>query len=203
MRFGVSLLAGMAAVGLSSVASAASFDFTGKDRLADGQYDTASFLDSGVSLTVSPTGNSTKVVGYWEGLGAFSRGTDLGTFDDCCVGINDKDQLIFSFAEQVTLGGISFRQWENGSDEVDLVTDGGQTINLRTGSGGLVDYFIFASPLALKSFTLKAVDGGGTVTYIHGLQNVMAVVPVPAAAWLMGSALLGLAGLRRRSPHIG
>ncbi len=205
MKLKASLLAGVAAVSLSGVASAASFDFTGEDRLADGKYNAANFFDNGVSLTVSPTGNTTKVVGYWEGLGGFSNGVDLGTFDDCCGVLNqDKDQLVFSFGQKVTLGGISFRQWENGFDKVDLVTNTGQTINLRTsnytGDGVLIDYFTFATPLTLQSFTLKAIGGGGTTTYIHGLQNVNLVseVPVPAAAWLMGSALLGLASVARR-----
>lgn len=205
MKAKASLLAGVAALGLSGLASAASFDFTGADRLADGNYSAANFLEGGVSLTVTPTGNTTKVVGYWEGLGGFSTGADIGTFDDCCsVSPQDKDQLVFTFGSKVTLGGISFRQWENGFDKVDLVTDTGTTYQLRTStssaSAGLIDYFAFATPLTLQSFTLKAVGGAGTATYVHGLQNANLVsqVPVPAAAWLMGSALVGLAGVARR-----
>lgn len=206
MKFKASLFLGLTALGLSSLASAASFNFTAKDRLADGHYNAANFFDSGLSLTVSPTGNSQKVVGYWEGLGAYSKGTDLGTFDDCCTFFNeDADQLVFSFNQKVTLGGISFRQWENLKDKVDLVTDSGETVELRhsdyKGEGILVDYFTFATPLTLKSFTLKAVGGAVTAVYIHGLQDAKPVseVPVPAAAWLMGSALVGLAGVARRA----
>lgn len=46
------------------------------------------------------------------------------------------------------------------------------------------------------------VDDFGFGAYEEGLTVITestAVVPVPAAAWLLGSALLGLAGLRRRA----
>lgn len=41
---------------------------------------------------------------------------------------------------------------------------------------------------------VQAFSTGGSESFVNG----PAVVPVPAAAWLFGSALLGLAGLKRR-----
>jgi len=68
-----------------------------------------------------------------------------------------------------------------------------------------------------RDFLLRLVEGndpqtnagpGGTICppepcYVTGLINVSAfgtsVVPIPAAAWLFGSALLGLGWMRRKS----
>ncbi|MEH6591243.1 MAG: hypothetical protein V7746_13375 [Halioglobus sp.] len=41
-------------------------------------------------------------------------------------------------------------------------------------------------------------DQGGTTELVNTFQFGTAAVPVPAAAWLFGSALLGLAGVGRR-----
>ena len=38
------------------------------------------------------------------------------------------------------------------------------------------------------------IRGSSTDLYVAGINEV----PIPAAAWLFGSALLGMAGLRRR-----
>lgn len=45
----------------------------------------------------------------------------------------------------------------------------------------------------------RAVNGGAGTGYAAG--NGTAVVPIPAAAWLFGSGLLGLIGVTRRSTH--
>jgi hypothetical protein len=70
-------------------------------------------------------------------------------------------------------------------------------------TGGTLDITTFASTFGLFipiSFDLTA----GTFLATSGLGNVsgtfgaVAAVPVPAAAWLFGSALLGLAGVGRK-----
>jgi hypothetical protein len=46
------------------------------------------------------------------------------------------------------------------------------------------------------NFTVNLVSGGGTATFT-GLHNV-AAVPIPGAAWLFASGLMGLMGVARR-----
>lgn len=70
---------------------------------------------------------------------------------------------------------------------------------------GLVLNLVFSSDLSSFSGSLTGIENSGSgITYnvtslfydISG--NAVADVPVPAAAWLFGSALIGLAGLKRK-----
>ncbi len=73
------------------------------------------------------------------------------------------------------------------------------------------DSFAFAAVNILGSATGKTqflgidlISGAGTLLgefngTLNGLTAAPSAVPVPAAAWLFGSALLGLAGIRRKS----
>lgn len=196
MKLKATVLAGAVALGLSGVASAASFDFAGP-TIANNQ-NSFTFSSGGINVTV--TAGSGQVSSYWEGLGVKN-----GLFDVTPLGNNES--LTFTFNQTVTLGGLSMRQWEPGADEALLTTNKGQDVVISgagVGANGatLVDYFTFATPLVLNSFTIKGTNGV-TQAYVLGLQNVNAYtppaeVPVPAAAWLMGSALMGLAGIARR-----
>jgi len=71
--------------------------------------------------------------------------------------------------------------------------------------------FIFDSPIAGTSGTVGIVDGSGEGTCTDALCNSfldvrlftsgqVSVVPIPAAAWLFGSALAGLGWMRRMQP---
>ena len=57
--------------------------------------------------------------------------------------------------------------------------------------------FTAQSDIAPGFYDLKATLTANEVTEIPGGGQIQ-VVPVPAAAWLMGSALLALVGVRRR-----
>ena len=54
-----------------------------------------------------------------------------------------------------------------------------------------------ASPFALSPFVLIAGGGGGS-DYLALVSMQVSTVPVPAAVWLFGSGLIGLAGFARR-----
>lgn len=62
----------------------------------------------------------------------------------------------------------------------------------------------WSSDVTATSFTIVGADGVNGVTTSYRLNNVsldlapVAAVPVPAAAWLLGSALMGLAVAKRR-----
>lgn len=49
-----------------------------------------------------------------------------------------------------------------------------------------------------KGITVGDDDSGGGISNYRAYSDGLSEVPVPAAAWLFGSALLGLMGLRRK-----
>jgi hypothetical protein len=86
-----------------------------------------------------------------------------------------------------------------------LKTAGGATLASGTFSNvvsptltGLV--LLGGSQLSLNGITLAAISYGGQSLLVKGdvLFNGATPVPLPAAAWLLGSGLLGLTGMAKR-----
>ncbi len=81
-------------------------------------------------------------------------------------------------------------------------------INIEIGSGfGLVSpmtdtigYVLLTSTATfeLLDFSLMLLDSSGSLWTEKALLPITQVVPVPAAAWLFGSGLIGLIGIARR-----
>lgn len=138
-------------------------------------------------------------------------------------GFNSTEELTFTFSEKIKLNSISLRQWENallGFGDAATLTFWDGATNLGTQlltnsgqpTGDLLDTFLLTNrnvtKFAIKSYKGTKTVNGSNVTawsafYVHSLDYSKIVVappevPVPAAAWLMGSGLLGLAGLARR-----
>lgn len=69
---------------------------------------------------------------------------------------------------------------------------------IHFGQGEL--FFYWANPIT--AFSIEGYDdiftGGGGLSNYRAYSNGLSAVPVPAAGWLFGSALLGLMGLRRK-----
>jgi len=60
-------------------------------------------------------------------------------------------------------------------------------------------YPIMTANLSTTTAAIRTTDALGNVTFVAGTPNPNSVAtPVPAAAWLLGSGLLGLVGIRRR-----
>jgi len=81
----------------------------------------------------------------------------------------------------------------NGIPSIDMVQQGSATVTCASGS----------SCSDTSSYTLDAafhVNGAKftSVAYTLHLEGTVSAVPVPAAAWLFGSGLMGLAGVARR-----
>ena len=120
-------------------------------------------------------------------------------------------ELAFTDNNLVNGGGADLVLFEIGDADTIGLTIGGTTINytpVSTGSSttsgftlnaaaiDLGDFGIAAGAL-VNNFRLEMYQNGPDFSLAGALNT--AVVPVPAAVWLFGSGLLGLAGVARRS----
>jgi len=153
----------------------------------DDRQSSFNFSSSGLNLTIS----ASNLVAYrYDGIGVSSTNIEAGEFNSY-AGHNGVESLTFTFDQSIQLNSISFYLFDNNIDQV-LMTYGSNSLTINKNSDA-----VFSTPLTLNSFTLTA-QGLGTSTRISGLSVDTSAVPVPAAAWLMGSGLLGLAGMARR-----
>jgi hypothetical protein len=133
--------------------------------------------------------------------------------------VTDAGNFTIDAAERVTRDGdidpyiILFRAPVSNSTDIAYDDDGGSGDNSRISTFLSVNSYVLAVSTylltveeAISGFN-NAVDGDhdGLVDVTISSQNGTAqfgnpsAVPVPAAAWLFGSALLGFAGFRRKS----
>ncbi|HSB96778.1 MAG TPA: VPLPA-CTERM sorting domain-containing protein [Spongiibacteraceae bacterium] len=141
-------------------------------------------------------------------------------------GFVSTEALTFTFSEKVKLNTVTFTQWENnylgfgdwatftyyvGTTNTVAGTVEFKNSGLGDGASVLLDPFSLGG-LELSKFTITGKKGTKTVGssnvtawtsfYVHDLDYTKIAatptVPVPAAAWLMGSGVLGLAGVARR-----
>ncbi len=99
--------------------------------------------------------------------------TSLGLFDDLFTGYNQALMYTFNYYNQ------------NGLDA--------NPDALPIAVGDTVGGFFFTTEMLASPFV--AIDQNGTII---GTGEAVNVVPVPAAAWLFGSGLIGLVGVARR-----
>jgi hypothetical protein len=59
---------------------------------------------------------------------------------------------------------------------------------------GTLNYFAFSSDSLISSVTFHDAGNDG-----YAVDNISTATPIPGAVWLLGSGLLGLIGLRRRT----
>lgn len=101
---------------------------------------------------------------------------------------------------------LDFSGWRVGWGDVDNINMGGDTANFTEDTGLATITCDTASCSNSSTFVLDyaahvplgdASGFGGTPYTLH-LEGTVSAVPVPAAAWLFGSGLVGLAGVARR-----
>ena len=104
------------------------------------------------------------------------------------------DQKLFSGAGGGM--GVKIESW----NETAVISDSGDQFAANTGSGW--ETFSYSYTIAPGATRLKVVLLGVNTDSVMGYDNVTALrtnaVPVPAAAWLFGSALAGLVAVRRK-----
>lgn len=116
--------------------------------------------------------------------------------------IDNEETLTVTFSKTVDIQYVKFDRWE-GADIARVTTDTGLDFNLQGDSNWLSgDEVKTLNLMGVNSISFTAVNGW-TSFFLEGFGGVTASatseVPVPAAAWLFGSALLGLAGIRKKS----
>lgn len=192
MQFAATALA----LAISATASAATINFNN----ASGSYSSG-----GVTATVTATGGalyySSANTAIGVGSGTIDGPLGVGAFGAATTA----ESLKVTFSQAVTLNSISFAQWSNSiitgvTDSVTMTYTGGSKTLANSGS----TVGVFSPNVTLTSFTLTPNQGGfinptqSTSTFLKSIIVTPSAVPVPAAAWLMGSGLVGLAGLGRR-----
>jgi hypothetical protein len=219
-----SLIAAAMALSLPGIASATSIAFNNNSGTysAGGVSVTVASTGTGAGRYYSSVENALGVGNSSTngGIGCKDSGCSDVIFGS---GFVSTEALTFTFSEQVKFNTLSFTQWENallGFGDAATVTWYVGTTNTVAGStlltnsgqptGDLIDTFSFVPQnLQISKFTVTSYKGTKTVNgsnvtawssfYISSLDytKIPPTVPVPAAAWLMGSGLLGLAGLAR------
>ncbi len=184
---------------LSTSASAAlisdfdltAFDFDITSITGAGPY-IASGTSNGIGWSISPTG-------YW-----LSRTVTNGTFNFSALPVAT-DNLHASGDYTITFDTVvgsllvalsnndrddSINFGLTASDSTGVAFSGTQVV-LNSTSGGLV-LFENINSLTIQNFNNNGITDGYDLAF-----HAVAAVPVPAAAWLFGSGLLGLIGVAR------
>ncbi len=181
-------------------AATTNFNFTGSGSSNFGPVVYRTSADGNINATITSFGGS-GVSGYsLDGLGVAGNGYR---------GIQGGETLRIDFDQYVDIETLWLRQWE-GPDRAQV------TINFRDGSTQVIQVntdsnaFDTNEYVALNVAGVDFVDVTGvwngsilgipqTIFFVAGFQGVsVAEIPLPAAAWLFGSALVVLGGVARR-----
>ena len=201
-------LAGVLLLSSASLSMAATYDydFDGDENERGGQplnfgdlnvygykdgREAAAYLDSGSLAGMGVCGE-------------LSSQLQTGTSNKCNPSSDDNLQagevleFVFDAAKGVANVGINGPHVSADGETVRIWTDTGGWDDLVVASGKITLGFYLTTLKVFGTLTGWAADkwGPGTTSelYVAGINEV----PLPAAAWLFGSALFGLAGLRRR-----
>ena len=146
-------------------------------------------VNGNVAWGLSPTDghSASDGVGLVD-LSSFGSASSTGTVEqELSTGIGT--QYLFSFDIKVALSGVSL---------------GGSSLALSQGgtSGAWTNYTsLFTASSALSLLSIANGNPGSSIVFIDNVsvtETNVPTVPVPAAVWLFGSALVGLIGFGKR-----
>lgn len=137
---------------------------------------------------------------YLANAGYNNFGAGVGITTTSILTANGDEHFTASFASSV--GAVSFDTYRNGLGPTTVsVYSNATLLGTFTPAGNPDDKgfmgFISSGP-AITSFEWNSTLGGRVNTGIDNLRSAPMAAPVPAAAWLLGSGLIGLAGVARK-----
>ncbi|HHJ15971.1 MAG TPA: VPLPA-CTERM sorting domain-containing protein [Gammaproteobacteria bacterium] len=124
-----------------------------------------------------------------------------GVFNDSGLTGTGAESVLFSAGSgnnlNIVVGSMSFTE----ADDVDYLLGSSPALSFLDGAFNGFDflaYFGEVGQFESTIFSAGAMDDGFNVVNSTWTNYSVAPVPVPAALWLFGSGLLGLAGIARR-----
>jgi len=147
------------------------------------------YLDSGVKAGIGVCG---KLLSEQQGTNWCNPASDDN------LQANEVLKFVFDAAKKVSVVGINGLHISANGQWVRIWTDtqGWDLLQVASDKITLGFYLTTLKVFGTMTGAMAEKYGRGTTTdlYVAGINEV----PIPAAVWLFGSALLGLAGLRRR-----
>lgn len=140
--------------------------------------------------TIGTAASTMQALGYTSGQGAVISGR-LATLNGSAAGWSD------GFINQMRTSGLWYGGYVNAVGEANLST----TAAANLGIYGVNDQTVGNGAVALDFNATVTFDGTNAVTSLtndNGTGGTAPATPIPAAAYLLGSGLLGLFGLRRK-----
>ncbi len=177
------------------------------------------FKFSGGNSTPSSAGAQNTII---EGFGGWGLGIGGGNNPEHTAdNRGDREFFLVEFDQSVSLSSASISEWGNnrrstygGDSDVDywggagtfdfdnLGTLFGDNVHHGLLGNGQTRDIMFNSGLGNVNWLLLGPEAFGTSVYsfikLRNINYDVAAVPLPATVWLMGSALLGLGGLKRK-----
>ncbi|RNC65611.1 MAG: VPLPA-CTERM sorting domain-containing protein [Desulfuromonadales bacterium] len=193
----------------SSAFAALSYDVTVNTSAVSGtsgymylQYGGLNGADSTATVTnFSMTGNSA-ALGPIDSINVINNSTVTGTLlGSLGLGfVNTGGFAVYDYNRAITLGDsihftVSFNLATGGTD------GGSSTFSLglfRDATGGSPLYNITDPSIPGTVALINLFNDGTTTAQSLDSSTEVTPTPIPAAAWLLGSGLMGLAGIRRR-----
>ena len=173
----------------SSSAYAITLDFTSGVYTKVGsstQYNSL-YTEDGFSLAVESAGNHFDTASHIVG--------DVGFHNGPVNPVNDNNLILSMGGTAFNLTSMDFAGFQGSGITLDFIGSDGTTQSI-TGVAGIYSLALYN----VTSVTLSMADLAGE-EYAGWNSMEVSAVPVPAAAWLFGSALLGFFGFSRKKAN--
>jgi len=151
-------------------------------------------------LTFTSTGNAVVGILFDAIPGRFgaNTGIDNTTFLSA-AGLTSTSLLTIELSTAVTAFGFDTLNFDSGNEQAEIFING-NSVGFTGSSDGDIGFLGVIDNSAFSTIEIRGA--AGTVDVVAGFDNISyttAAVPAPAAVWLLGSGLIGLIGMRKKS----
>ena len=190
-KYILALLTLVASFAFSASTYATTLDFTSGVYTQTGsstQYK-SSYTEDGYSLDIISAGNHFDVASHIVGNVGFHNGP--------VNAVHDNNIILTMGGAAFNLTSMDFAGFQFGATSLDLIGSNGVMQSI-TGAAGLIALSFHNVTSVMFSIFDGATPGNG---YAGWNSMEVSPIPVPAAAWLFGSALLGFFGFSRKKAN--